>query len=755
MGANGGGPPPFVKKEDEFHDSNNCDNDDDDNRQILMLENDHNNNNKGISIAERRAAKCGFNASNINAARFRTTGLATTPLHSPYFTVPPGLSPSALLDSPIMLPNAQAQLSPTTGTFHQFPSPNHESLKLKLKLASSCTASASASASPSACGDDHNTFAPQSSSSKQPLSQYSSLLPSNTSLLQNNKAFEELEYPRDLQDTTSKNVECFEETLTETDQVGILGNNNQYLSSSLQPRNNHQMFITSQNDHHHTSKDMRSTTHPNQEKLHHHHHQKGPYFPKDQVAKYSEDGFYWRKYGQKHVKGSEYPRSYYKCTNTNCQVKKKVERSHDGQITEIVYKGSHNHPKPQPFKRLVSEMSSSDMSPEGSSATSCFKTDGKDAAFASDWRPDHSLDGTSSTSFLSDFSDPLSKMNTIFESVETQEFSSAFACQDGEHDQNGASPESISFNDEDDDQNGECEPKKRKRESFPSETTTARSTREPRVVVQIESDIDILDDGYRWRKYGQKVVKGNPNPRSYYKCTTPGCPVRKHVERAANDIKSVVTTYEGKHNHEVPCSKNGSLVISDVANLPPSVTNSTVPTASSMPQKHDHHVPKAGKQVQDLSSLYLERKPILNYNELMRSNLPGNFTSDLNFGASSVYPLSFPPFHSLPNYSSLLMNGNQMKTNYTSSNLYPMLPDYMPLPSQVNHVAAAAGSTNVPLAGNFHYNNYAAVNQSSCRGNEMRDCQQAKVVKPKEEQRDDGELYDTCLSIPNPENGTI
>lgn len=53
----------------------------------------------------------------------------------------------------------------------------------------------------------------------------------------------------------------------------------------------------------------------------------------------------------------------------------------------------------------------------------------------------------------------------------------------------------------------------RKRESFSIETNVSRSTREPRVVVQIESEIDILDDGYRWRKYGQKVVKGNPNPR--------------------------------------------------------------------------------------------------------------------------------------------------------------------------------------------------------------------------------------------------
>jgi hypothetical protein len=40
-----------------------------------------------------------------------------------------------------------------------------------------------------------------------------------------------------------------------------------------------------------------------------------------------------------------------------------------------------------------------------------------------------------------------------------------------------------------------------------------RTIREPRVVVQTTSEVDILDDGYRWRKYGQKVVKGNLYPR--------------------------------------------------------------------------------------------------------------------------------------------------------------------------------------------------------------------------------------------------
>lgn len=66
------------------------------------------------------------------------------------------------------------------------------------------------------------------------------------------------------------------------------------------------------------------------------------------VDKPADDGYNWRKYGQKQVKGSEYPRSYYKCTHPNCPVKKQVERSVEGLVTEIIYKGQHNHQPPQP-----------------------------------------------------------------------------------------------------------------------------------------------------------------------------------------------------------------------------------------------------------------------------------------------------------------------------------------------------------------------------------------------------------------------
>ena len=56
----------------------------------------------------------------------------------------------------------------------------------------------------------------------------------------------------------------------------------------------------------------------------------------------------------------------------------------------------------------------------------------------------------------------------------------------------------------------------------------------------------------RWRKYGQKTVKGSPHPRSYYKCTYPFCPVRKHVEKRQGDDDKWTVTYEGQHTHAPP-----------------------------------------------------------------------------------------------------------------------------------------------------------------------------------------------------------
>ncbi|XP_019164440.1 PREDICTED: probable WRKY transcription factor 51 [Ipomoea nil] len=74
-----------------------------------------------------------------------------------------------------------------------------------------------------------------------------------------------------------------------------------------------------------------------------------------------------------------------------------------------------------------------------------------------------------------------------------------------------------------------------------------------RIAFRIKTELETLDDGFKWRKYGKKMVKTSPNPRNYYKCSSGGCSVKKRVERDREDSRYIIATYEGVHNHESPC----------------------------------------------------------------------------------------------------------------------------------------------------------------------------------------------------------
>ncbi|PON95975.1 WRKY domain containing protein [Trema orientale] len=87
------------------------------------------------------------------------------------------------------------------------------------------------------------------------------------------------------------------------------------------------------------------------------------------------------------------------------------------------------------------------------------------------------------------------------------------------------------------------------RETNQSSGRERREIRE-RVAFKTKSEIEILEDGFKWRKYGKKMVKNSPNPRNYYRCSVEGCPVKKRVERDREDPMYVITTYEGIHNHQ-------------------------------------------------------------------------------------------------------------------------------------------------------------------------------------------------------------
>ncbi|KAI5004227.1 hypothetical protein ZWY2020_031470 [Hordeum vulgare] len=59
-----------------------------------------------------------------------------------------------------------------------------------------------------------------------------------------------------------------------------------------------------------------------------------------------------------------------------------------------------------------------------------------------------------------------------------------------------------------------------------------------------------LDDGFSWKKYGQKDILGTKHPRGYFRCSrreSEGCRATKEVQRTDDCDEIFDFEYKGKH----------------------------------------------------------------------------------------------------------------------------------------------------------------------------------------------------------------
>ncbi|KAJ6957047.1 hypothetical protein NC653_039084 [Populus alba x Populus x berolinensis] len=239
------------------------------------------------------------------------------------------------------------------------------------------------------------------------------------------------------------------------------------------------------------------------------------------------DGYNWRKYGRKLVKGSKNLRSYYRCVYSSCRAKKKVQHcDRSGCVVDVVYIGDHHHDPPQEKRiRVVSSAKHT----IGSQVVdpSVQKLVGLDISVCS-------ADGRHSSLNVPESEQQSSSISNGNAGARIKEKTLVQV----QWDPNKMAPVGLLV-------------LRIKERSAPCSVPVWKTMKEPEIIIHTVSDDGSSNDGYRWRKYGQKMLKGN----SLVRCSSSACPAHKHVERATDDATSTTVTYEGKHDHDMPAPK--------------------------------------------------------------------------------------------------------------------------------------------------------------------------------------------------------